>query len=44
MDYIEAYWQDILIEEELEAAIFDEDEDVIPAGTIGQEYKSEENE
>ena len=42
IDYIEANWQDILIEEELEAAIFgDEDEEVIPAGVIGQDYNEE---
>ena len=42
IDYIEAYWQDILIEEELEAAIFDDDE-TIEAGIIGQEYNEESN-
>lgn len=40
IDYIEANWQDILFEEELEAAIFDDD-DVIPAGVISQEYNEE---
>lgn len=40
IDYIEAYWQDILIEEELEAAIFG-DEEVIPAGAIGLEFNEE---
>lgn len=40
VDYIEAYWQDILIEEELEAAIFDSEES-IEAGIIGQKYNEE---
>lgn len=44
IDYIEANWQDILIEEELETAIFGDDEEVIPAGTITQEYNEESNE
>lgn len=42
IDYIEAHWQDILIEEELEAAIFGDEEDgIIEAGLIGQEYNEE---
>ena len=40
MDYIEANWTDILVEEELEAAIFDDDE-VIPAGAIDLSYNDE---
>ena len=40
IDYIEANWENILIEEELEAAIFD-DKEVIPAGLISQEYNEE---
>jgi hypothetical protein len=40
IDYIEANWQDILFEESFEAAVFD-DEDVITAGTIGQDYNEE---
>lgn len=40
VDYIEAYWQDILFEEEFEAAIFDSEES-IEAGIIGQEYNEE---
>lgn len=41
MDYIEANWQDILIEEELEAAIFGDEEEVIPAGAIEVGYNDE---
>lgn len=43
IDYIEAYWQDIVMEEELEAAIFGDDEDTIEAGTISQNYNEESN-
>lgn len=41
IDYLEANWKDILFEEEFEAAVFGEDEDVIPAGIISHEYNSE---
>ena len=42
MDYIEAYWQDIVFEEELETALLGDDEDdVIQAGTIGMDYNEE---
>ena len=43
MDYIEAYWEDIVLEESLEAAIFDDDEkeEVIPAGAVEIEYNEE---
>lgn len=42
MDYIEAYWEDIVFAEQFEAAVFDENEDVIQAGSIGVEYREEE--
>lgn len=41
MDYIEAYWQDIIFEEELESVISEDDEDVISAGAIDIEYNEE---
>ena len=41
MDYIEAYWQDIVMEEELESALLGDDEESIPAGAIDIEYNEE---
>lgn len=44
VDYLEANWKDLLFEEELEAAIFGDEDDVIPAGIISQDYNEEGNE
>lgn len=44
IDYIEAYWEDIVVEESLEEALFGDEDDAIVAGTIGQEYNDESSE
>lgn len=41
IDYIEAYWQDILTDGLLEEAIFGEDEEVVSAGSVDVEYNEE---
>jgi hypothetical protein len=42
IDYIEAYWEDIISEGILEATIFDEDLPIIPAGLIEASAEDDE--